>query len=333
MKRSLLLILICSCLPLSGLQARQEPSVPRPANPAPPARRNSAYDDAVAKARALAAQKEFKAATTASEQAIQMDDKRWEGYIVAAEAYAGQQLYDDAIGMLQAALMRAPADKKAAVRDAIGETRKLLSPPPKTTLPSAPARAPNPASIDNDNGPNLEVTIKFIQDKLNEQGPVRFIHTSRGGYGDKENLATVYEAIYEVSELNLDPKTCLFSYHTKESMFGKIMAGEPDNGNSKAEHDIRINLKDVGKILVVREQQVDQQISTESSVAFDLKPPQISIVPQVTDLFLTKAGDWHNSASAGGKIMFEDDDLANRVAKALTRAVELCTPDRKTEPF
>lgn len=141
MKRSLLLILICSCLPLSVLQARQEPSVPRPANPAPPARRNSAYDDAVAKARALAAQKEFKAATTASEQAIQMDDKRWEGYVVAAEAYSGQQLYDDAIGMLQMALVRTPEEKKPAIRQAITETRRLLS-----GQTSAPAIVPTPSA-------------------------------------------------------------------------------------------------------------------------------------------------------------------------------------------
>ena len=145
MKRSLLLILISACLPLGLLQARQTPAAPRPATPAPPARRNSAYDDAVAKARALATQKDFKGAATAGEQAIQMDDKRWEGYVVAAEAYSGQHLYDDAIGMLQMALVRAPAEKKSAVRDAIGETRKLLSGSTDTTA-GAPGASPSASS-------------------------------------------------------------------------------------------------------------------------------------------------------------------------------------------
>jgi len=159
MKRSLLLILISTCLPL-GFTSAQTGSAPRAATPAPPAQRNSAYDDAVAKARALAAQKDFKAAATTSEQAIQMDDKRWEGYIVAAESYSGQQLYDDAIGMLQMALVRAPNEKKPAIREAITETRKLLSgqSPMAAAVPtpsgvsaappaSSPAAAPTQAEI------------------------------------------------------------------------------------------------------------------------------------------------------------------------------------------
>jgi tetratricopeptide (TPR) repeat protein len=111
--------------------------------------RNSPYDDAVAKARALAAQKNFKDAVAAGEQAIQMDDNRWEGYVVSAEAYSGQQLYDDAIGMLQSALTRAPQEKKPLIRDAITETRRQLSapqaaaapPPAAATTVQAPAAA------------------------------------------------------------------------------------------------------------------------------------------------------------------------------------------------
>ena len=89
--------------------------------------------------------KRLQDAATTSEQAIQMDDKRWEGYVVAAEAYSGQQLYDDAIGMLQMALVRAPADKKPAVRDAITETRKMLAGPTATAAPSVPSAPAAPA--------------------------------------------------------------------------------------------------------------------------------------------------------------------------------------------
>ena len=105
--------------------------------------RGPSYEDLVAKARLLAAQKNFKDAVNAGEQAIQMDDKRWEGYVVSAEAYSGQQLYDDAIGMLQSALTRAPQEKKQLIRDAITETRKQLSAPQAAAAPpQAPAPAP-----------------------------------------------------------------------------------------------------------------------------------------------------------------------------------------------
>jgi hypothetical protein len=322
MQRSLLLILIFPFLPLGLLEAQQTPAAPRPANPAPPARRNSAYDDAVAKARELARQKDFKAAATASEQAIQMDDKRWEGYVVAAESYSGQRLYDDAIiGMLEAALVRAPTDKKPAVRDAISETRKLLLP---RAAPQVSAGTPNPNAINNDNGPSLEVTMKFIQDKLNEQGPVKFNYISRGGYGDEEhegpgNHSSNLESSYEVSKVTADANTCLVSYHRKDSADDYV-----------TESDTRLNLRDVKKIVVVRDQQIQQQIVAEAHAANNWKPPQITIVPQVMDLFLEKAEHWHNAL---GRIPFLDNDLASRVAKAFTHAIELCTPGRESEPF
>ena len=300
MKRSLLLILISACLPLGFTSAQQTPA-PRPATPGPPARRNSAYDDAVAKARALAAQKDFKAAAITSEQAIQMDDKRWEGYVVAAESYSGQRLYDDAIGMLEAALVRAPTDKKPAVRDAISETRKLLLP---KAAPQVSAGTPNPNAINNDNGPSLEVTMKFIQDKLNEQGPINYTETLRSG-----NHLSV-EWSHEVSNVTADPKTCIVSYHRRTS--------ENNNNNKSATaQDERSNLKDVKKIVVWSEEQLSSGPGVE-----------VSVMPEVRDVVLYKAGDLN-----AGLFEFLDDDLANRVAKALTHAVELCAAKRAEEPF
>lgn len=81
------------------------------------------YDEQLARSRAAAAEKRFEAAQAAAESAIAIDDARWEGYVLAANAYSSQQLYDDAIGMLQMALPRAPADKKPLIRQAITEAR------------------------------------------------------------------------------------------------------------------------------------------------------------------------------------------------------------------
>ena len=66
------------------------------------------YDDLLARGRSALAAKDYQAGVAASEQAIRMDDRRWEAYAIAANAYTGHQLYDDAVESLQRALSRAP---------------------------------------------------------------------------------------------------------------------------------------------------------------------------------------------------------------------------------
>src|SRR5438874_899123 len=84
----------------------------------------SSYDDAIARARTLLSEKKAQEEVTISDQAIQMDEKRWEAYVTAASGYSAQQLFDDAIGMLQLALARAPQDRKQLIRDALTEARR-----------------------------------------------------------------------------------------------------------------------------------------------------------------------------------------------------------------
>jgi tetratricopeptide (TPR) repeat protein len=99
---------------------------------------SSTYDSLLAKARTLIVEKSAKEAVNLSEQAIALNDKRWEAYVTAASAYSALQLYDDTISMLQMALGRAPEEKKPAIREAISEARRRLnaqstasaSPPP-----------------------------------------------------------------------------------------------------------------------------------------------------------------------------------------------------------
>jgi len=85
------------------------------------------YNDLIAKARTLLADRKPQEAIEQSEAAIKLDDKRWEAYVTAASGYSAQKLYDDAIGMLQMALPRAPTERKQLVRDAITEARQLSS--------------------------------------------------------------------------------------------------------------------------------------------------------------------------------------------------------------
>ena len=115
------------------------------------------YDDLLSRARSALSARDYQAAAAATQQAIRMDDHRWEAYAVAANAYSGERLYDDAIGMLQMALPRAPEDRKQLVRDALQEVRRQMagvrSPAPIDSSPvarpqSSPAiSAPTQAEI------------------------------------------------------------------------------------------------------------------------------------------------------------------------------------------
>ena len=117
------------------------------------------YDDHLAQAKSLITQQKYSDAVKEGEKAIALDERRWEAYVIAAKGYSSQQLYDDAIGMLQTALAHAPDDKKPLIRDAIAECRKdinstpsavsVASNPKAETLvsPPAPATSPTQAEI------------------------------------------------------------------------------------------------------------------------------------------------------------------------------------------
>jgi outer membrane protein len=87
----------------------------------------SAYDSIVTNARSLARSGRYDEAIRESERAIATSVTRWEAYVAAASAYAGKALFDDAIGMLQQALVRAPQDRKQVVRDALSHVRTQAS--------------------------------------------------------------------------------------------------------------------------------------------------------------------------------------------------------------
>jgi tetratricopeptide (TPR) repeat protein len=85
------------------------------------------YDQVVGRARQLLLDKKPKEAVAESERAIRMDESRWEAYVTAASGYTGMELFDDAIGMLQMALPRAPEERKSMIRDALRETRQAAN--------------------------------------------------------------------------------------------------------------------------------------------------------------------------------------------------------------
>lgn len=127
--------IVVACLAASSIPAFGQP--PKP---------SAGYDALVARARTLIAERRPQEAVTVSEQAIALNERRWEAYVTAASGYSAQHLYDDTIGMLQTALAHAPDEKKQAIREAISEARRQLAaqsnPSPVVSPPSSAQAAP-----------------------------------------------------------------------------------------------------------------------------------------------------------------------------------------------
>ncbi len=127
--------IVVACLAASWIPAFGQPSKP-----------SAGYDALVARARTLIAERRPQEAVTVSEQAIALNERRWEAYVTAASGYSAQHLYDDTIGMLQTALAHAPDEKKQAIREAISDARRQLAaqsnPNPAFSPQSSPQAAP-----------------------------------------------------------------------------------------------------------------------------------------------------------------------------------------------
>lgn len=141
---SLLLLTAVLAFMSAGASAQgsaSTPVAPQGGTPAGVLATKSTYDEAITRARALLKEGKPKESLAVSEQAIALDDKRWEAYVTAASAYASAQLFDDAVGMLQLALPRAPEDRKPLIRDALTEVRRALLTPAPAAVEAAPAEA------------------------------------------------------------------------------------------------------------------------------------------------------------------------------------------------
>jgi len=189
-----------------------------------------------------------------------------------------------------------------AASAALAQGKKALPPPPK------------PA----DDGASLEVTMKFIQDKMNDQGPV-FTEMS-------SNLNPMPSRSYSLlSDVVADVSTC--TLHVKR----KVSA--PDGAWENVETST-IPFKDVDSIAVESAQDMANRQAAENG------HPEVSVSyrPDVYGLSLkfhrvsTNGKEPPQSGDSTGQFSFRDEQTANRIAKAMQRAVELCGGGSK-DPF
>jgi hypothetical protein len=169
---------------------------------------------------------------------------------------------------------------------------------------SVPA-PPKPA----DNGPSLEATMKFIQDKVSEQGKIVY-----AGYGHDNATGQDWVGQYteELSNFVASAPECKISYH-----FHETSNGQPSN-----DIEAWFKLNTIQDVLVETREQNFKQADVKAG-----HPTWSSRVDPPTWVVEAR---WKGGVN---DIFFHEEDMANRVAKALVHAVELCGGGEQNEPF
>ncbi len=209
---------------------------------------------------------------------------------------------------------------------------------------------PPPKPVDN--GPSLQVTMKFIQDKMNEQGDVGYVLTLNN------NSDFHVRVVYAMSDVTADSTTC--ALHVNEKRKLEMDPGGRTGENSQSS---TVPLKDIVSITVESEQDAMNRAAADSA-----HPENVTTCTPVTyDLTLKAAKKdafaVHTVSSSASKakkhhvkdesanepvpgtekvddksvqekrFIFRDEETADRVAKAITHAVELCGGGSAPEPF
>lgn len=196
-----------------------------------------------------------------------------------------------------------------------------------------------PPTAPADSGPTLAATMQYIQEKLSGQGQVGWAQTfsNRPGWIDRQTVL--------ISDVMADPTACtLYTTETIDITIelpsGQILKpGGPVTADDLHTHIMEMDttsFKQVEKITVEKYQDIVHQ------AAVDAAHPEVivTVTPAVfyvklwasSDVFSThstttkgsRAPVEKDAASKTNGLTFRDEDTANRVAKAMTHAMELC---------
>jgi hypothetical protein len=199
------------------------------------------------------------------------------------------------------------------------------------------------------NGPSLAVTMQFIQDKLNDIGPVSFVVNLQNTIRDNTWTGTVSS---EISNVVADQNQCRISYHWKGTDLEALSTNE---AAPRRKYEVSPNIEDfdgIFPLLKAAERKANIKVYKDLDYEFSLRTVQ-EIVVKPWEQFETEwlAKNSHPEISvtstnpamtalvvnqphgAQNVFIFTDADLADRTAKAMLHAVELCGGGKTEEPF
>lgn len=157
-------------------------------------------------------------------------------------------------------------------------------------------------------GPSLAVTLRFIADRVNQQGTVNVAGYLHDNATQKDSI--MRQSI-EQTDVNFDRRSCKLGYHKKVI----------SDGDTKLDGDVWMSLRTAGQVVVIPMEQAwkrSDSIAGITTLSYKADPPVSVVVINP------------NSGSPY-ELEFYDARLAHRVAVALRHAVYLCGGGR--EPF
>jgi len=156
--------------------------------------------------------------------------------------------------------------------------------------------------------PGLADTLRFIEGKLSDNGPVNYISISADSDGSPNNKPTSWSE--ELLRVAADPSSCLLRFTKKSIMF-----------DSPSDYQGVVSFRRVEKLEVATVQDERNRALARSGSTTRFKTEPVVFTLSVTYL-----------GGTGLFINFRDEEMANRIAKAMNHAVELCGGGNK-EPF
>jgi len=161
------------------------------------------------------------------------------------------------------------------------------------------AVAPPPRPVDS--GPSLETTMQFIQENAAEG---KLAYTASVSDASQQGVEWSNKFMVEMSNLAADAGACRITYHWR--------AVENDKPIDDADYSLAF--KDVKEIMVLSQEQNQNQVDSRNG-----HPDWNSrITPSLFALIAKRPRGVVNV------FLFSDEGMANRVAKAMVHAVELC---------
>lgn len=161
----------------------------------------------------------------------------------------------------------------------------------------AVAPPPRPA----DSGPSIVTTMQFIQENAAEG---KLSYTATVSDASQQGVEWRNKFTVDMSNLASDAGACRITYHWRAEENGKLVD----------DADYSLALKDVKEIMVLSQEQNQNQVDSRNG-----HPDWNSrIAPSLFTLIARRPKGVVNV------FLFSDEGMANRVAKAITHAVELC---------
>jgi tetratricopeptide (TPR) repeat protein len=166
-------------------------------------------------------------------------------------------------------------------------------------------------------GPDLQTTMNFIQTHLNSLGSIRWtMHLNNPSKNQDGNL----QGEHDYTSVVANPLTCRIDYHKK--VLNIDVNGKPIVIGDK---DMWFSLKFVDRVTVAPfEKRIQLDLAKQG---YDWEVVRSSVPISELSVYLT---DVNNGSYP---FILYDEDLAGRLAKALTHAAELCGAVGNKEPF